>query len=78
VASWSCIWGEVNTFSSDVFSCPCYFFLVCSGSPGVVVPSPVGLASSALIPTSPTEQDQTKGNFFFLYTLLLLFLCSVV
>eukprot|EP00076_Gallus_gallus_P044166 XP_025009704.1 TP53-binding protein 1 isoform X3 [Gallus gallus] len=32
------------------------------GSPGVVVPSPVGLASSALIPTSPTEQDQTKDE----------------
>ncbi|XP_015728704.1 TP53-binding protein 1 isoform X3 [Coturnix japonica] len=33
-----------------------------TGSPGVVVPSPVGLASNALIPSSPTEQDQTKDE----------------
>ncbi|POI35997.1 hypothetical protein CIB84_000249 [Bambusicola thoracicus] len=32
------------------------------GSPGVVIPSPVGLASSALIPSSPTEQDQAKDE----------------
>ncbi|XP_065590259.1 TP53-binding protein 1 [Cyrtonyx montezumae] len=33
-----------------------------TGSPGTVVPSPVGLASSALIPSSPTEQDQGKDG----------------
>uniref|UniRef100_A0A8C3LBQ7 TP53-binding protein 1 n=1 Tax=Chrysolophus pictus TaxID=9089 RepID=A0A8C3LBQ7_CHRPC len=33
-----------------------------TGSPGVVVPSPVGLASNALIPGSPTEQDQSKDE----------------
>ncbi|XP_072201240.1 TP53-binding protein 1 isoform X2 [Excalfactoria chinensis] len=33
-----------------------------TGSPGVVVPSPVGLAADALIPSSPTEQDQTKDE----------------
>ncbi|XP_021262780.1 TP53-binding protein 1 isoform X4 [Numida meleagris] len=33
-----------------------------TGSPGVVVPSPVGLASNVLIPSSPTEQDQAKDE----------------
>ncbi|XP_048812875.1 TP53-binding protein 1 isoform X3 [Lagopus muta] len=33
-----------------------------TGSPGVVVPSPVGLASNALIPGSPTEQDQSEDE----------------
>ncbi|XP_031443854.1 TP53-binding protein 1 isoform X1 [Phasianus colchicus] len=33
-----------------------------TGSQGVVVPSPVGLASNALIPGSPTEQDQSKDE----------------
>lgn len=39
-------------------------FLICSVSSGLVVPPPVAFGSNALVPSSPTEQEQAKGKFF--------------
>ncbi|NXH31062.1 TP53B protein, partial [Myiagra hebetior] len=33
-------------------------------SSGLVIPPPVSFGPSALVPSSPTEQEQTKGNIF--------------
>ncbi|NWW49694.1 TP53B protein, partial [Pedionomus torquatus] len=33
-------------------------------SPGLVIPPPVAFGSSVLVPSTPTEQEQTTGNFF--------------
>lgn len=64
VTSWSLIAGEFNAFFSEVwFSFPC-FLLLCSVSSGLVIPTSVSFGPSALVPSSPTEQDQAKGNIF--------------
>lgn len=64
VTSWSLIGGELNAFFSEVwFSFPC-FLLVCSVSSGLVISPPVSFGPNALVPSSPTEQEQAKGNLF--------------
>lgn len=67
ITSWSYIWGEVNAFLNDVWSSfPCSLFLVCSVSSGLAISPPVAFGSSALVPSSPTEQEQAKGKIFCL------------
>lgn len=56
--------GELNAFfNEEWFSFPC-FLLICSVSSGVVIPPPVSFGPSALVPSSPTEKEQEKGNIF--------------
>ncbi|NXU10350.1 TP53B protein, partial [Pardalotus punctatus] len=54
-------------------------FLVQEGrstvSSGLVIPPPVSFGPDALVPSSPTEQEQTKGNIFCILSVVVL-LCS--